>query len=186
MSQTFLVLKTLLPPPKNYNNTERKLKMREAQADVKREIEAYRAMREAKLRAPQPEAAALDARISRVTAEVDRAISGLEAEYASNRETVMKVLLQVRCYLSPTLMHFSRLNKIFFLTALTHRWLPRWTTLFKRNNAADFFSSYYLPLCFLFYGKKIEVFSAPKLNVEFLFWGKKRVLVAPFTASRRK
>jgi len=181
MSQTFLVLKTLLPPPKNYNNTERKLKMREAQADVKREIEAYRAMREAKLRAPQPEAAALDARISRVTAEVDRAISGLEAEYASNRETVMKVLLQVRCYLSPTLMHFSRLHKIFFLTALTHRWLPRWTTLFKRN------SSYYLPLCFLFYGKNRSVFS-PKIEcgVFFLFWGKKRVLVAPFTASRRK
>jgi len=70
--------------------------MREAQAEVKREVEAYRALREAKLRAPQPEGAALDAKVARVTAEVDRAIAGLETEYTANRETVVKLLLQVR------------------------------------------------------------------------------------------
>ena len=55
---------------------ERKLKLREAQAEVKREIEAYRAEREARLRTQQPEAAALDAKVARATADTDRWVVG--------------------------------------------------------------------------------------------------------------
>ena len=71
-------------------------------------MDAYRAQREARLRAPQPAAAALDAKIGRITAEVDRAIAGLEAEYTANKglaiETVLKVRARVRvgrCFFSP-------------------------------------------------------------------------------------
>ena len=82
------------PPPRA--PSERKSKLREAQAEVKREIEAYRAQREARLRAPQPGAAALDARIARVTAEVDQAIAGLEAEYQANKGLAIETILKVR------------------------------------------------------------------------------------------
>ena len=51
---------------------ERKLRLREAQAEVKREIDAYRAEREARLRTQQPEAAALDVKVLRVTSDMDR------------------------------------------------------------------------------------------------------------------
>jgi hypothetical protein len=75
---------------------ERKTKLREAQAEVKREVEAYRAQRDARLRAPQPGAAALDAKIGRITAEVDRAIAGLEAEYQANKGLAIETILKVR------------------------------------------------------------------------------------------
>jgi hypothetical protein len=48
---------------------DRKTLLRKAQADARREIDEYRAAREAKLRAVQPEAAALEAKVARVTAE---------------------------------------------------------------------------------------------------------------------
>jgi hypothetical protein len=50
------------------------LKLREAQTEVKREIEAYRAEREARLRTQQPEAAALELKVARATADTDRCV----------------------------------------------------------------------------------------------------------------
>jgi hypothetical protein len=92
-------LYNLFPPTK-----ERKVKLREAQAEVKKEIEAYRAMREQRLRTPQAGAAALDVRVAQVTAEVDQAIAGLEAEYQANRAKLLNLLTSVR---GPVLVFLS-------------------------------------------------------------------------------
>lgn len=69
--------------------------MKRAQADAKREIDEYRAAREAKLRAALPEAQALEAKVARVTAETDRKIAALEAEYNANKEKVLQLVMQV-------------------------------------------------------------------------------------------
>ena len=69
--------------------------MRQAQADAKREVEEYRALREAKLKTAQPEAQALEAKVKSVTMETDRAIAALEAEYQGNKEKVLQLVMQV-------------------------------------------------------------------------------------------
>ena len=74
---------------------ERKSKLREAQAEAKREIDALRAEREARLRAPQPGAAALEAKVAKVTAEVERSIAGLAEEYKDNKEKILTLILKV-------------------------------------------------------------------------------------------
>lgn len=74
---------------------ERKAKLRQALTETKKEIDEYRAQREVKLRATNPEAQALDARVARVTAETDRSIAALEAEYGRNKEAVLKLLMEV-------------------------------------------------------------------------------------------
>lgn len=57
---------------------ERKLRMRQAQVEAKREIEEYRALRDSKLRSVQPEAQALEERIRRVTQQTTAQITQLE------------------------------------------------------------------------------------------------------------
>lgn len=64
---------------------ERKARLKQAQAEAKREIDEYRALREAKLRTAQPEAQALDQKVLRVTAETDRKIAGLECVASRGR-----------------------------------------------------------------------------------------------------
>jgi hypothetical protein len=83
---------TTLPP---LPAAERKSKLREAQAEAKREIDALRAEREARLRAPQPGAAALEAKVAKVTAEVERSIAGLAEEYKDNKEKILTLILKV-------------------------------------------------------------------------------------------
>lgn len=83
---------TTLPP---LPAAERKSKLREAQAEAKREIDALRAEREARLRAPQPGAAALEAKVAKVTAEVERSSAGLAEEYKDNKEKILTLILKV-------------------------------------------------------------------------------------------
>ena len=62
---------------------------------MKREVDEYRATREASLRAAVPEAQALELKVARVTAETDRRIASLEAEYTANKEKVLQLVMQV-------------------------------------------------------------------------------------------
>ena len=95
--------------------------MRQAAADAKREMDEYRAMREARLKTAQPEAQALDAKVHRVTAETDRAIAALEAEYSGNKEKVLQLVMQVvmvrrvasRCAAAPTSRAYRRSPPLF-------------------------------------------------------------------------
>jgi hypothetical protein len=74
---------------------ERKSKLRQAQGDAKREIDEFRAQREARLRTVQPEAEALAAKVARLAGETDRKIAALEAEYQRNKEPVLQLLMQI-------------------------------------------------------------------------------------------
>jgi len=74
---------------------ERKSKLRQAQGDAKREIDEFKAQREARLRTVQPEAEALSAKVARLAGETDRKIAALEAEYQRNKEPVLQLIMQV-------------------------------------------------------------------------------------------
>ena len=69
--------------------------MRSAQTEARKEIDEYRAMREAKLRTVQPEAKALEEKTRQITSETDRSIKLLEDEYHKNKDIVTGMLLQV-------------------------------------------------------------------------------------------
>jgi Vacuolar (H+)-ATPase G subunit len=71
------------------------LKLRSAQTEARKEIDEYRAQREAKLRTVQPEAQALEEKTRRITSETDRSIKLLEEEYQKNKDIVTGMLLQV-------------------------------------------------------------------------------------------
>ncbi len=96
-ARPYTAVLTLHPPPPAPHplSADRKALMRKAQADARREIDEYRAAREAKLHAVVPEAAALEAKVARVTAETDRKIAALDAEYAANKEKVLQLAMQV-------------------------------------------------------------------------------------------
>ena len=76
-------------------SAERKSKLRQAQGEAKREVDEYRAARDAKLRSVQPEAEALQQKVARLAAETDRKIHNLEAEYQRNKEPVLQLINQV-------------------------------------------------------------------------------------------
>ena len=86
---------TALALPPRVPRAERKSKLRQAQGDAKREIEEFRAQREARLRTVQPEAEALAAKVARLAGDTDRKIAALEAEYQRNKEPVLQLLMQV-------------------------------------------------------------------------------------------
>ena len=79
----------------SYSRAERKSKLRQAQGDAKREIDEFKAQREARLRTVQPEAEALSAKVARLAGETDRKIAALEAEYQRNKEPVLQLIMQV-------------------------------------------------------------------------------------------
>lgn len=83
------------PSPSPLPSPDRKTLLKRAQADVKREVDEYRAAREVSLRAPVPEAQALELKVARVTADTDRRIAALEAEYSANKEKVLQLVMQV-------------------------------------------------------------------------------------------
>ena len=85
----------LFPRPPPSSPAERKSKLRQAQGDAKREIDEFRAQREARLRTVQPEAEALAAKVARLAGETDRKIAALEAEYQRNKEPVLQLLMQI-------------------------------------------------------------------------------------------
>ena len=74
---------------------ERKSKLRQAQGDAKKEIDEFKAQREARLRTVQPEAEALAAKVARLASETDRKISALEAEYQRNKEIALQMLMEI-------------------------------------------------------------------------------------------
>ena len=81
--------------PSSFRAAERKSKLRQAQGDAKREIDEFKASREARLRTVQPEAEALAAKVARLAGETDRKIASLEAEYQRNKEPVLQLIMQV-------------------------------------------------------------------------------------------
>ena len=85
----------LFPRPPPSSPAERKSKLRQAQGDAKREIDEFKAQREARLRTVQPEAEALSAKVARLAGETDRKIAALEAEYQRNKEPVLQLIMQV-------------------------------------------------------------------------------------------
>ena len=69
--------------------------MRQAQSEAKREVDEYRAVREAKLRSVQPEAEALAGKVARLAGETDRKIANLDAEFQRNKEPCLQLLMQL-------------------------------------------------------------------------------------------
>ena len=90
-----LLWPTLTFARSSYSRAERKSKLRQAQGDAKREIDEFKAQREARLRTVQPEAEALSAKVARLAGETDRKIAALEAEYQRNKEPVLQLIMQV-------------------------------------------------------------------------------------------